>query len=287
MTEVSDTDATAGDGSRQSGQLNDGTVWELSGAPGNPVVVLVHGIGLNRQIWRAFLPALIADYQVLSYDLPGHGDSLPAAHSLSLSSLAGQLLGLMDALSIERASIVGFSLGGMINRRFAMDNPARTERLVIFNSPHRRAVDEQQRVEERAAQTLNDGVASTLDASLARWFTADFMAANPAVVAQVTQWMLAVDPVSFAQVRMVLACGVNELVAPVNAFAGPVLVLTSAFDSGSTPAMSHAIAAELLLAETCVVPGLQHLGLLEQPDRFIEPLLGFLARPMPGSSKSG
>ena len=58
----------------------------------------------------------------------------------------------------------------------------------------------------------------------------------------------------------------------------PSLVITCENDSGSTPAMSHAIAAEITGAETEIIPHLQHLGLMEAPDVFIAPILDFLQR---------
>ena len=102
-----------------------GTAYDLTGPSGAPVLVLVHGLGLTRATWAAFAPALAQNHWVLAYDLCGHGQSdLPAA-TPSLTTLSGQLVNLLDELMIARATIIGFSLGGMINRRFAMDHPGR------------------------------------------------------------------------------------------------------------------------------------------------------------------
>jgi pimeloyl-ACP methyl ester carboxylesterase len=76
----------------------------------------------------------------------------------------------------------------------------------------------------------------------------------------------------------VLAAGVTELIRPVPPITHPTLVMTCENDTGSTPAMSHAIASEIAGAETIIVPGLQHLGLLERPELFTGPTKDFLAR---------
>ena len=256
----------------------DGTAYGLSGPPDAPVVVLVHGLGLTRQTWDHFVPVLSDRFRVLRYDLCGHGDSALPRRIPDLTLLSDQLRDLLDALGIGRCAIIGFSLGGMINRRFAMDHPDRTSALVILNSPHERSPDAQRLVEERAAQTGAGGPAATIDATLERWFTAGFRSASPGVMAQIRAIVLANDPDNFTRHRQVLAHGVIELIRPVPPIAIPALVMTCEHDSGSTPAMSQAIASEIAGAQIRLVPGLQHMGLIERPELFSTPILQFLSQ---------
>ena len=253
-----------------------GTSYDLTGPMAAPVLVLVHGLGLTRATWDAFVPALAQTCRVLSYDLPGHGDSALPQETPSLFTLSDQLAALLDELQIACATIIGFSLGGMINRRFAIDHPARVAGLVILNSPHERSPEAQRLVEDRAAQTGDGGPAANIDSTLARWFTPQFLQDAPDVVAKVRALVLANDPGNYTRHRQVLAQGVVELIRPVPAITTPTLVITCEHDSGSTPAMAHAIASEIIGAETLIVPGLQHLGLIERPDLFIQPILQFL-----------
>ena len=120
-----------------------GTSYDLTGPIGAPVLVLVHGLGLTRATWAAFVPAFAAHYRVLSYDLPGHGDSALPQDRPSLTTLSDHLTAVLDELQIARATLIGFSLGGMINRRVAMDHPGRVTALVVLNSPHERSPDAQ------------------------------------------------------------------------------------------------------------------------------------------------
>ncbi len=260
-----------------------GTSYDLTGPVGAPAVVLVHGLGLTRATWDGFMPALAHNYRVLTYDLCGHGESALPQAMPSLTLLSDQLLDLLDELEIARAAIAGFSLGGMINRRFAMDHPGRVSALVILNSPHERSSEAQRLVEERAAQTGAGGPAATIDATLERWFTSEFRQGSWDVVANIRAFVLANDSNTYTQHRQVLAHGVIELIRPVPPITAPTLVMTCEHDSGSTPSMSHAIASEIEGAETAIVPGLQHLGLIERPDLFIQPILRFLARQLPNN----
>ncbi|MCV2872495.1 alpha/beta fold hydrolase [Defluviimonas sp. WL0050] len=255
-----------------------GTAYDLTGPADAPVLVLIHGLGLSRATWADVAPVLARDYRVLTYDLCGHGESALPEQIPSLTVLSDQLRDLMDALSIRRATLIGFSLGGMINRRFAMDHPDRCDALIILNSPHERSPEAQRLVEERAAATGAGGPAATITETLKRWFTPGFRESNTKTVDWVRETVLANHPDNYTRHRQVLASGVVELVRPAPPIPHPSLVMTCENDTGSTPAMSHGIAAEIPGAETIIVPRLQHLGLLEEPQLFLNPILRFLGR---------
>jgi pimeloyl-ACP methyl ester carboxylesterase len=255
-----------------------GTAYSLTGPEGAPVVALIHGLGLCRAIWDDVLPQFERHFRVLCYDFYGHGNSTPPPLKASLTVYSEQLVGLMDELDIEKCSIVGFSIGGMINRRFALDHPDRLQSLVILNSPHDRGVEAQKQVETRARLVADQGALSTMDAALKRWFTPAFLAQTPEVGETVKDWRLMADQATYPDACMVLAAGVVELTQPKTPVGVPTLIMTGENDTGSTPAMAYAIAAEINDAETIIVPTLQHLGLMEQPDLFTLPTIDFLNR---------
>ena len=263
-----------------------GSCYELGGSADAPAVVLIHGLGLNRHIWRDYVPRLRQRYRVLDYDLFGHGDSIAPPAKPSLALFAEQLCGLMDETGIDRAVLIGFSLGGMINRRVAMDHPDRVSALVILNSPHERAPDAQRLVEQRALDSAAGGPGATLDATIERWFTPEFRRDHPDSIDEVRGWVLANQPAIYAECRAVLAFGVTELIRPEPPITHPTLVMTCENDSGSTPAMSQAIASEIRGADVVIVPGLQHMGLIENPGFFIVTIAEFLEeRSVAGSDR--
>lgn len=256
----------------------EGTAYGLTGPVDAPAVVLIHGLGLSRDsTWGVIAPLLARHFRVLSYDLPGHGQSARHPGPLTLATLSTQLITLMDRLALPRAALVGFSLGGMINRRAALDHPARVSALAILNSPHERAPDLQARVAAQARDAASGGPAATIDAALERWFTPEFRAQNPEKVGNIRQTVLATDPASYAAHRLVLAEGVTELIQPAPPLTIPTLVMTCEHDSGSTPAMAHAIASEIAGSQCQIQPGLRHLGLIEAPQAFAGRLTQFLS----------
>lgn len=259
---------------------SDGTAYNLypaaNGDANAPVITLVHGLGLTRGTWDGHIDALSASHRLLTYDLAGHGQSLAPYRTPDLTVYAEQLLGLLDTLGIAKCVVSGFSLGGMINRRFAMDYPSRVSALAILNSPHERGAEAQALVEQRARDTSAGGPGATLDATIERWFTSSFISSRPDVIDMVRGWVLANDADNYAACRTVLATGVLELIRPTPALTHPTIVITCENDSGSTPAMTKAIASEIPGAKSLIIPDLQHMGLMENPSLFTTPLLAFL-----------
>jgi pimeloyl-ACP methyl ester carboxylesterase len=253
-----------------------GTNYQISGAAHADTLLFIHGLGLNRNIWAHYISAFEQDYRVIIYDLLGHGESAAPPRKPDLSVYSEQIIMLMDELKIDRAVLVGFSLGGMINRRVAMDYPHRVDALVILNSPHERTPEAQRLVEERATDTAAGGIAATLDATIERWFTESYRQQNTEYIQQVRDWILANNPAHYNDARRVLATGVIELIDPQPPITIPTLVITCEDDSGSTPDMSMAIASEIGSAQTVIVQRLKHMGLVERPELFIDPIIGFL-----------
>lgn len=98
-----------------------------------PPVVLLHGLGCGRRMWTHQIRALKERFRVIAYDQRGHGltDAPAVATSYSAGHLARDLIGVLDAFKIERAAVVGFSLGGGPALALAASRPERVSRLVL------------------------------------------------------------------------------------------------------------------------------------------------------------
>lgn len=256
----------------------DGTAYERFGTPGAPPVILIHGLGLNRAVWQWMTPALCDGYDVVAIDLYGHGQSPAPPARPSLSLFSRQVAGVLDCCGMTRATIIGFSLGGMICRRFAQDQPARTRGLVILNSPHRRTGDAQAAILKRVEQAARDGPQATVEAALARWFTEDFRARNGEMMDLVRRWVLANDRDIYPTIYRVLADGIEEIVAPRPPLTLPVLAITGDEDYGNGPEMTHAIVDDVEDGEALILRGLRHMALAEDPAAVNGPVRAFLDR---------
>src|SRR2546421_10436838 len=99
-----------------------------------PPVVLIHGVAGRAGQWDQVVALLAEHHTVIAPDLMGHGDSAKPRGDYSLGAHASGIRDLLIALDIERASVVGHSLGGGIAMQFAYQFPERCERLVLVSS---------------------------------------------------------------------------------------------------------------------------------------------------------
>ena len=88
-----------------------------------PALLLIHGIGDSSSSWAPLIPALAEHYTVLAPDLLGHGDSDKPRADYSVGGFANGMRDLLEILGIERATVVGHSLGGGVAAQFAYQYP--------------------------------------------------------------------------------------------------------------------------------------------------------------------
>ena len=99
-----------------------------------PVLLLLHGIANSSQTWENVAPLLSERFTLIAPDLLGHGESATPRGDYSLGAHATGVRDLLTALGIERATVIGHSLGGGIAMQFAYQFPERCERLVLVSS---------------------------------------------------------------------------------------------------------------------------------------------------------
>ena len=99
-----------------------------------PTLLLIHGIGGDWRTWEPVLDGLALNHHVVAIDLPGHGGSAKGPGDYSLGALASVLRDLGGALGLDRATVIGHSLGGGVAMQFAYQYPERCERLVLVSS---------------------------------------------------------------------------------------------------------------------------------------------------------
>jgi 2-hydroxy-6-oxonona-2,4-dienedioate hydrolase len=108
-------------------------VFQAGPADGEPLILMA-GTGGHLEAYAHNIDAFAGKYRVVAYDYPGHGYTTNATSDLELPDYVEHLLGLLDALGIERAHLNGESLGGWVAIKFAAAHPERTRRLVL-NTP--------------------------------------------------------------------------------------------------------------------------------------------------------
>src|SRR5258707_8146280 len=107
--------------------------WPQAPAPPERTAVCIHGLTSNHTVWLSMADALAPRHRLVAYDLRGRGDSDKPASGYSLATHGDDLRGLLDHLGLERATLMGHSLGAHIAVRFAATHPERVARLVLFH----------------------------------------------------------------------------------------------------------------------------------------------------------
>ena len=102
-------------------------------------VVLHHGNAKNGRLWYAWVPLLARQYRVVRLDARGFGRSTvpPEGYDWSLSGFAGDLLGLLDHLELDKVHLIGETVGGTVALQFAYEHPERLHTVTTCTSPYK------------------------------------------------------------------------------------------------------------------------------------------------------
>ena len=149
------------------------------------MVVLSHSLGSSMVMWEPQLATLAPNFRVLRYDMRGHGESEVAAGAYSLEMLADDVVGLLDALEIEKAHFVGLSIGGMIGQGLGLNHAQRLLSLTLCDTAPVLPEEAKPLFQERMDLARSQGMASLVEGTLARWFTPPFLAQNPPMVSRI------------------------------------------------------------------------------------------------------
>ena len=100
-------------------------------------LVFIHGLSDNLEYWQPLTNLLKDDYQILRYDLRGHGLSELGYEKISMETYADDLLELLDKLKLKKVNLIGLSLGGAIALYFTTKHPERVSSIVLMSSFHK------------------------------------------------------------------------------------------------------------------------------------------------------
>lgn len=208
-----------------------------------PRVALVHGVGGVMQNWNGVVERLRDRFELLRYDLRGHGGSEKRGGRYTLSDFVDDHIALLDKLGWHSAHVVGFSLGGIIAQSIAIERPARVGKLVLISAIAGRTEAERAKAQHRANALASGGAGTHLDWAVDRWFTRDFQAAHPEVVEERKRQARTQDPTCYAAAFRVLAD--YDLADELHRIEKETLVMTGELDEGSTPRMARLMAERI------------------------------------------
>ncbi|AYC32441.1 3-oxoadipate enol-lactonase [Pseudomonas cavernae] len=252
------------------GELN----YQLDGSEAAPVLVLSNSLGTDLHMWDAQIAAFTEHFCVLRYDTRGHGRSLVSPGPYSIDQLGRDVLALLDALDIERAHFCGLSMGGLIGQWLGIHAGARLGKLVLCNTAAKIAGPEVWN--PRIDTVLAGGVQAMHDlrnASILRWFTPEFAAAEPTQVEPIVEMLAQTAPEGYA--ANCAAVRDADFRAQLGLIEAPTLVVCGSQDPVTTPTDGRFLAEHIRGAEWVEFPA-AHLSNVEAGEAFSRRVLDFL-----------
>ena len=225
-----------------------------------PALVLVHGVGLRGEVWAPQVEVFARDRRVVVFDTLGHGGSARPPAGATLADYLAQLQGLLDAVELERAALVGHSMGAAIATAFAIEHPERVTALAALCPVYGRSAEARAAALARARTLERDGPAATVDATLARWFgDGDAAPGDRRKAGMLRDWLTGADPVGYARAYRVFVSSDETLAGRLGAISAPALFAAAEHDPNSTPQMSERMAREAPRGVAAVVPNARHM----------------------------
>jgi 3-oxoadipate enol-lactonase len=251
--------------------------YRLHGRGGAPPLVLANSLGTKQQLWSRQLPELTERFRVLTYDHPGHGSSDLPEEPWTVEAFAHGLLELLDALALERVSVCGTSLGGMVGMALALEAPERVTRLVL--SCTSAYVGPPEGWAERARSVRGDGMESVAESVVVRWFTPELPRQRPETVARFRAMLVETPPEGYA--RCCEALAVWDARERISAISAPTLVVAGADDPATPVEHAELLAARIPGARLLVLDRAAHLASVERAEEFTNAVLDHLEQEVP------
>lgn len=250
------------------------THYDLAGPAQAPVVMFANSLGTNFHVWDPQAAALSRKFQVLRYDMRGHGmtDVSSDASGYTIDQLAGDALALLDALGIKQVHFCGLSIGGMVGQRLAARAPARMISLVLCDTASR--IGPPTLWDERIAAIRQNGLAAATDGILARWFTPRFLAER-ASEARGYANMISRNTVD-GYVNCCRAIRDADLRADDAKIKCPTLVIVGKEDAATPPSAAAELRDAIAGARLVVLEGAAHIPTVEQAEALNIELREFL-----------
>ncbi len=254
--------------------------YELTGAPDAPVVILSHSLASSMVMWTPQLDVLESCFRVLRYDMRGHGESQVTDGAYTLELLAHDVIGLMDALDIQRAHFVGLSIGGMIGQGLALDYAERLESVILCDTAPVLPDEAKPLFRERMDKARRLGMESLVEETMARWFTAPFLEKNPPLASRIRRQIGSTPAAGFIGCsHAILGLHYLDRLPEIDL---DVLIMVGENDLGTPVAAAEAIHDMITNSELVILPAAAHLANIEQAETFNTTLMTFLTRQLPG-----
>ena len=251
-----------------------GLNWVRTSADKPETVVLIHGVGHDLTYWDRQIEALRGKYNVVAFDLPGHGRSSGTPADWSFDYAAALVAKLIEKTSANPVHLVGISFGGMIAQVTTLARPDLVRSLILIGTASRFHEEVRNGMRARAETVRTGGMPSVLQSSLERWFTPETRTQRPDIMDRVTKTLLADDPAIHAAIWEVISQ--LDIYARLGEIRCPTLVLVGEHDPSTPPSVARELSTAIQGARLTVISGASHIVTVEAPTAVNDALESFL-----------
>jgi pimeloyl-ACP methyl ester carboxylesterase len=245
-------------------------------------VVLIHGLAGDHTAWAAPMESWCQDHRVLAFDNRGAGQSTQVDEPISTEDMARDTLALMDQVRIDRAHVVGRSMGGAIAQHMALMQPERVHTLVVLAS-FAKLDPVGVRVLTNMRQVLEwrDDWADHARHSVANFVSPAFFNENPDTIAQIEGLIGGETRLPACYVRQNHACLEHDTLDRLAEITCPTLILAGGRDPICSLTSTRWMQDGFPNAESVIFEESSHFFLIEQPERFMNVMGGWLEKHTP------
>lgn len=236
--------------------------------PDRPLLIVGPSLGTAVEtLWAACVQRLADRYEVVGWELPGHGRAPAATAAFSVAELADGVVALAERANADRGrpgeafEYAGDSLGGAVGLQLALDHPERVLAVTLLCTGAR--IGEPAGWHERAAQVRAQGTASMVEGSARRWFAPGFLERDPAAGAALLDELRAIDDAGYAWACEALAD--YDLTDRLASVAVPVTAVAGAHDPVCPPEVLGTVAQGVQDGRLVVLDDVGHLAPAEAP----------------------
>ncbi|WP_167752921.1 alpha/beta fold hydrolase [Pusillimonas caeni] len=242
-----------------------------------PLVIMIHGLGGDRSIWRPQLQGLKDHFTAVSLDLRGYGESDPAPLPLDFKKdFCADVIATMDFFGAPRAHLVGLSMGGRVARTTALQAPRRVASLILANtSPGFDHLDDAQAeafIRSRSSFATDERLPPEFGRRQAAAMMADTASRQALDAAARAMSTLRADH----YLSVLRASTIQDRGDKLETIGCPTLIIASDQDTVYPQAVTQELLARIPHAASAVIANAGHISNLEQPQAFNEAILAFL-----------
>ena len=245
--------------------------WEERGS--GPALLLVQGLGYARWSWEPILPGFAARFRVLCFDNRGIGDSDKPPGPYTAQEMAADALQVLDEAGVERAHVLGASLGGMIAQEVAVTAPERVDKLVLCCTTPGGAATVP--MPEATVRLFAEAPSLAPDVALRRFVVNALGESPPAALVEELHRRRLEHPPDPAGWQAQAAAG-TTYPGPAGEIAAPTLIVTGTADNVVDPANADVLAGRISGSRVVRLEGAGHLFFWERPGEVVRIVTEFL-----------